>query len=56
MFREGPLAAAESDYHVIDIYEVRCGADTTEIIMDMYHCHQAKPTDAPPGFTIVPPR
>jgi hypothetical protein len=56
MFRDGSLAPTESDYHVVDIYDVKCGADTTEVIMDMYHCHQPEPTDAPPGFTIVPRR
>jgi hypothetical protein len=56
MFRDGPLKPGESDYHVIDIYEVRCGSRTTEIIMDMYHCSQSEPSEAPPGFTIVPPQ
>ena len=56
MFREGPLAPGEPDLHVIDYYEVKCGAQLTEIVMDMYHCHQAEPEQAPPGFTIVPPQ
>lgn len=54
MFREGPLAAGEPDFHVIDLYEVRCGDAVTEVIMDMYHCHQNEPAQAPPGFEIVP--
>ncbi len=55
MFRDGPLAAGEPDYHVLDHYEVRCGEIAVEVTMDMYHCHQAPPAQAPPGFTIVPP-
>jgi len=54
MFREGPLAPGEPDYHIIDYYEVRCGDRLTEVVMDMYHCYQKEPTQAPPGFTIEP--
>lgn len=54
MFREGPLAAGEPDFHVIDLYEVQCGDSVTQVIMDMYHCHQSEPAQAPPGFEIVP--
>ncbi len=56
MFRDGPLAPGEADYHVVDYYEVTCGAEVTTVIMDMYHCHQNVPTQAPPQFTITPPQ
>lgn len=52
MFRQGPLKPGEPDYHIIDYYDVRCGDRTTTVIMDMYHCAQPEPTQAPPGFTI----
>ena len=55
MFRQEPLAPGEADYHVIDFYEVKCGAQATTVVLDMYHCHQAEPAQAPPGFTIEPP-
>jgi hypothetical protein len=56
MFREGPLAPGEPDYHVVDYYDVRCGATEIEVVMDMYHCNQDPPTQAPAGFTIEPPK
>jgi hypothetical protein len=49
-----PLAAGEPDHHWIDAYEVRCGAQTTTIYMDMYHCSAVRPSDAPAGFGIAP--
>ena len=48
-----PLAAGEPDYHWIDAYEVSCGAQTTTIYMDMYHCSVVRPSSAPAGFGIV---
>lgn len=55
MFRDGPLKPGEPDYHIVDYYDVYCGAEHTRVIMDMYHCAQDIPSEAPPGFTIVPP-
>lgn len=49
-----PLAAGEPDYHWIDAYAVSCGAQTTTIYMDMYHCSIAPSSTAPAGFGIVP--
>lgn len=49
-----PLAAGEPDYHWIDTYDVKCGAQTTIIYMDMYHCSVGRPANAPAGFGIVP--
>ena len=49
-----PLAADEPDYHWIDAYHVSCGAQTTTIYMDMYHCSVVRPGNAPAGFGIVP--
>ncbi len=45
-----PLKPGESDFHVIDGYELSCGALKRMVYMDMYHCHQAPPTEAPTGF------
>lgn len=50
----GPVKPGDPDYHVIDYYSVTCGDRTTTVIIDMYHCEAAEPTQAPPGFTIVP--
>lgn len=55
VFADRPLAPGEPDYHIVDYYDVRCGNTVTEVVMDMYHCHQAEPTEAPRGFSIVPP-
>lgn len=43
----------DADFHVIDYYSVRCGDKTTTLILDMYHCNQPEPSQAPAGFTIV---
>jgi hypothetical protein len=48
------VAAGEADYHVVDMYEVRCGDAVHEVFLDMYHCDQRAPEEAPEGFTIVP--
>ena len=50
--RRDPLQPGEVDYHVIDGYEVACGTSKRLVFMDMYHCHQPPPTEAPPGFTL----
>jgi len=50
----GTMKPGDPDYHVIDYYEVRCGDKKTTLILDMYHCEQPEPTQAPAGFTIVP--
>ena len=50
--RRDPLKPGETDYHVIDGYQVACGASKRLLYLDMYHCHQAAPTDAPPGYSL----
>ena len=50
--RRDPLQPGEVDYHVVDGYEVSCGASKRLIYLDMYHCHQPPAGDAPPGFSL----
>ena len=47
-----PLAAGETDYHIIDAYAVSCGVTKRIIYMDMYHCDQSFTTEAPRGFVL----
>ena len=50
--RRDPLKPGDVDYHVIDGYELTC-ADTRRIVyLDMYHCHQPLPQQAPPGLSL----
>lgn len=56
MFLDAPLAAGEPDYHIVDLYDVSCGTTVTRVFLDMYHCYEPLPSQAPPGFTIVPPQ
>ena len=52
--REGRrLAPDEVDFHVVDVYEVTCGAKTLEVYLDMYHCNQPQPSEAIQGFTLL---
>ncbi len=50
------LRPGETDYHVIDKYEVVCSKgdekDKTILYLDMYHCHDTHPAVAPEGFTL----
>jgi len=50
--RRDPLKPGEADYHVVDGYEVACAASKRLLYLDMYHCHQAPPTKAPPGYSL----
>lgn len=50
--RRDPLKPGETDYHVVDGYEVACGASKRLLYLDMYHCHQPPPTAAPPGYSL----
>jgi hypothetical protein len=45
-----PLKPGEPDYHIIDGYEVVCGATKRMIYMDMYHCDKPPPSAVPAGF------
>jgi hypothetical protein len=47
-----PLKPGEVDYHVVDGYEVACGGSKRLLYLDMYHCHQPAPREAPPGFSL----
>jgi hypothetical protein len=50
--RRDPLEPGEVDYHVVDGYEVACGTSKRLLYLDMYHCHQPAPTQAPPGYSL----
>ena len=50
--RRDPLKPGEADYHVVDGYQIACGASKRLLYLDMYHCHQPPPTDAPPGYSL----
>jgi hypothetical protein len=47
-----PHAAGAPDYHVVDGYEVACGADKRMVYLDMYHCGRPAADNAPSGFTL----
>jgi hypothetical protein len=47
-----PLQPGEPDYHIVDMYEVSCGNTKRMVFMDMYHCHQSPPNEAPTGFVL----
>jgi hypothetical protein len=47
------LGPGETDYHIVDLYEVVWSDKDHEIYMDMYHCAAPPPKKAPSGFTIV---
>lgn len=47
-----PLKPGEPDYHIVDGYEVVCGATKRMIYMDMYHCDKPPPTEVPQGFQL----
>jgi len=47
------LRAGETDYHIVDGYDVVCGETTTRVYLDMYHCDAPRPTRAPTGFSIL---
>jgi hypothetical protein len=44
------LTPGESDYHIVDGYEVSCGAVKRMVYLDMYHCDRAPTSDVPNGF------
>ncbi len=43
----------QKDFHIIDVYEVKCSTKTYAIHLDMYHCKSPEPMVAPPGFTLA---
>lgn len=49
-----PPQPGEPDYHIVDGYELACGAEKRIIYMDMYHCGQPTPAEAPHGFSLRP--
>ena len=48
-----PVPPGGKDFHVLDKYALRCGDTFTEIFVDMYHCNQPPPSEAPAGFTLA---
>jgi hypothetical protein len=46
------LKPGEIDLHIVDGYEVACGAVKRTLYMDMYHCQSPPPEQAPAGFTL----
>lgn len=44
---------AQPDFHIIDLYQVRCGEQELELYFDMYHCGGASP-GVPEGFQTWP--
>ena len=47
-------ATGEPDYHIVDVYPVKCGTRVRFVYLDMYHCDKPAPTNAPRGFKIRP--
>jgi hypothetical protein len=47
------LQPGETDYHVVDGYDVTCPDSKATIYLDMYHCSGPRPSVPPQGFTIV---
>ncbi len=47
-----PLKPGETDYHIVDKFEVSCGDSKRFVYMDMYHCQQPPPSEAPIGFKL----
>jgi hypothetical protein len=41
------------DIHILDGYEVVCGAEKTTLYLDMYHCDVPPPPFAPAGFVLA---
>jgi hypothetical protein len=48
-----PLRDGETDYHMVDGYEVACPDRTVLVHLDMYHCDAPRPRTAPSGFTLI---
>jgi hypothetical protein len=48
-----PIKAGQKDFHMLDGYEVECGAVKTVLYLDMYHCPEPKNQGAPPGFSLT---
>jgi hypothetical protein len=48
-----PVPPDGKDFHILDKYAVRCGDTVIEVFMDMSHCNQAPPAEAPAGLTIL---
>lgn len=47
-----PLKPQEPDHHIVDHYQLQCGAHKTSLYLDLYHCADGPaPWNAPSGFT-----
>lgn len=51
--RGAALAPGETDYHIIDGYEVNCRDKTRTLYFDMYHCNAPQTTVPPRGFRFA---
>jgi hypothetical protein len=47
-------APGERDHHIVDAYELSCGAVRRTLYLDMYHCDRSPPEQAPAGYTLRP--
>ena len=46
------LRPGEPDFHVIDRFLVSCPDGDRTVFVDMYHCHQPPPSQAPEGMGL----
>jgi hypothetical protein len=53
MLGNEPIKPGQKDFHMLDGYEVECGAIKTVLFLDMYHCPEPKNQGAPPGFSLT---
>jgi len=51
-----PLGPGQLDLHIIDVYQLSCGQAHASVYLDMYHCPDPRPMQAPPGFSVVSPK
>lgn len=52
MMRSDQIPEGQKDFHMLDLYEVRCPKRTYEIYMDMYHCQENPARSAPEGLRL----
>jgi hypothetical protein len=53
MMSAEPIKPGQKDFHMLDGYEVACGAVKTLLYLDMYHCPEPKDQGAPLGFSLA---
>ncbi|WP_133155148.1 hypothetical protein [Kinneretia aquatilis] len=52
MLRGLPLKAGQPDFHIVDLYQATCGQVQRQLYLDMYHCDNPAPAQAPAGFSL----